>query len=45
MTTPTEKNEVNNKYKDFKKLRRHQEVQTWLRTIGESSVSVPPVEV
>jgi len=40
MTTPTEKNEVNNKYKDFEKLRRYQEVQTWLRTIGESSVSV-----
>ena len=40
MTTPTEKNEVNNKYKSFEKLRRYKEVQTWLRTIGESSVSV-----
>ena len=40
MATPTEKNEVNNKYKDFKELRRCQEVQTWIRTVGESSVSV-----
>lgn len=38
--TPTEKDKGNRKYKDFEKLRKYQEVQTWLRTIGESSVSV-----
>ena len=36
--TPTEKDKGNRKYKDFESLKRYTEVQTWLRTISESSV-------